>query len=156
MNGNKVSLYTEVDRILEQYEYESNYLIQVLLDIQKMNRWLPEDVLLYVSEKLEVPLPQVYQIATFYKGFSLNRRGEHTIAVCQGTACHVRGASPLLEKVTQKLQIAPGKTTEDNCFSLLTVNCMGCCALGPVLAVDDTYYSNPSAAEFAKILKKYS
>ena len=156
MHRKNVPLYQEIDRILEQYEYESNYLIQVLLDIQKMNRWLPEDVLLYVSEKLEVPLPRIYQIATFYKAFSLNARGEHIIAVCQGTACHVRGASPLLEKVMQKLQIAPGKTMEDNSFTLLTVNCMGCCALGPVLAVDTTYYSNPSAAEFAEILKKYS
>jgi NADH-quinone oxidoreductase subunit E len=153
---NELFLAEGIDPIIDRYEGKRSSLIQVLLDVQKDRRWLSEEALRHVGARLGVPLPQVYQVATFYKAFSLTRRGRHLITVCMGTACHVRGSPMLLDRVSQKLGIRAGKTTSDDRFSLITVNCMGCCALGPVLAVDDTYYSNPSAAEFAKILKKYS
>jgi NADH-quinone oxidoreductase subunit E len=130
---------------------DSSALIQVLLAIQKQNRWLPEDALEWVSRRLGVPMMQIYNIATFYKAFSLRPQGRHQISVCLGTACHVRGAPRLLDKVTAALDVAPGGTTRDLAFSLKTVNCLGCCALGPVLMVDDKYYSNPSSEELKDI-----
>jgi len=130
---------------------DSSALIQMLLAIQKQNRWLPGDALVWVSQQLGVPLTQIYNIATFYKAFSLKPQGRHEVAACMGTACHVRGAPRLLDKVTEALQIRPGKTSRDLEFSLKTVNCLGCCALGPVLMVDDKYYSNPSAEELKEI-----
>lgn len=144
-----------VDAVVDRYKGDRSALIQILLDIQKENRWLPEEYLRYLSRRLAVPLPHVYQIATFYKAFSLTRRGRHLVTVCMGTACHVRGAPTLLDRISRKLGVGAGQTTRDDRFSLLTVNCMGCCALGPVLAIDETYYSNPSNADFDKILRRY-
>ncbi|MDD4889764.1 MAG: NAD(P)H-dependent oxidoreductase subunit E [Phycisphaerae bacterium] len=144
-----------IDRIIDRYGGQRSALIQVLLDIQKEDKWLAEESLRHVASRLNVPLPQVYQVATFYKAFSLARRGRHLITVCMGTACHVRGSPRLFDRVSQKLGVGPGKTTHDGRFSLLTVNCMGCCALGPVLAIDEDYHSNPSAADLGRILSQY-
>jgi NADH-quinone oxidoreductase subunit E len=144
-----------VDEIIEEYGGGQSVLIQVLLDVQKEYHWLSGECLAHVSERLKVPPPKVYQVATFYKAFSLVPRGRHTISVCLGTACHVRNAPMLLGRICQKLALQPGKTTKDNRFTLLTVNCMGCCALGPVISIDDTYYSNPSYPQFDKIFEKY-
>ena len=144
-----------VDEIIAEYGADGSVLIQVLLDVQKEYHWLSRTCLAHVSERLKVPLPKVYQVATFYKAFSLTPRGRHTISVCLGTACHVRNAPLLLGRISQKLALQPGKTTPDGRFTLLTVNCMGCCALGPVLSIDDTYYSNPAYTKFDQILEKY-
>jgi len=141
----------QVDKILASYKNDKNALIQILLQIQKEERWLSEDVLRKVSRKLDVPINQIYHIATFYKAFSLVPNGRHSLAVCLGTACHVRGAPRLLDKVSEVVGIKPGETTEDMKFSLNTVNCLGCCALGPVLQVDEEYYSDPSSTELKKI-----
>jgi NADH-quinone oxidoreductase subunit E len=149
------SKISAIDAIIDRYDGQSSALIQILLDIQKENRWLPEDYLKYIADRLSVPLPRVYQVATFYKAFSLTSRGRHLVTVCLGTACHVRGAPTLLDRISDKLGIRPTMTTVDGRFTLLTVNCMGCCALGPVMAIDDTYYSNPSDDEFNKILGRY-
>ena len=130
---------------------DSAALIQVLLAIQARNHWLPADALEWVSRQLGVPMMQIYNIATFYKAFSLKPQGRHQVAVCLGTACHVRGAPRLLDKVVETLDVAPGGTSKDLEFSLKTVNCLGCCALGPVIMVDDTYYSNPSSEELKQI-----
>jgi len=137
----------QIDKIVDKYGGDKNALIQVLLDIQRENNWLPKEALMWVSQKLEVPLSQIYHIATFYKAFSLVPRGRHSIAVCMGTACHVRGAPRLLDRATETLKIEPGETTEDMKFSLDTVNCLGCCAIGPVVAIDDEYHTNPSTEE---------
>ncbi len=141
----------QVDKIVDKYGGDKNALIQVLLDIQRENNWLPKEALMWVSQKLEVPLSQIYHIATFYKAFSLVPRGRHSIAVCLGTACHVRGAPRLLDRVTETLKIEPGETTDDMQFTLNTVNCLGCCALGPVMMVDEDYHSNPSTETMEKI-----
>ena len=141
----------ETDKIVTRYGSDRNYLIQILLDIQRENHWLPRDALMWVSEKLDIPLSRIYHIATFYKAFSLVPQGRHQVSVCLGTACHVRGAPHLLEKVADSLQIRPGETSRDLKFSLNTVNCLGCCALGPVMVVDETYHSNPTTAEMADI-----
>ena len=141
-----------IDTIVRQYKGEKGALIQILLEIQRESRWLPREVLKSVCEKLGVPLSQAYRIATFYKAFSLTPQGRHRVSVCLGTACHVRGAPRLLDRVEEATSIKPGETSEDQRFTLETVNCLGCCALGPVVVVDDDYHSNPSAAELDKIL----
>jgi NADH-quinone oxidoreductase subunit E len=126
-------------------------LIQVLLELQRRKRWLSEEDLQTVSEELDVPLNQVYHVATFYKAFSLVPKGKHTIAVCLGTACQVRHAPRLLDRVIDVFGVKPGKTSSDLNFSLETVNCLGCCALGPVMQIDDTYYSKPSTEELERL-----
>ncbi|MFA5375735.1 MAG: NAD(P)H-dependent oxidoreductase subunit E [Dehalococcoidia bacterium] len=142
----------QVDKVLASYNNDKNALIQILLEIQKENRWLSEDVLRKVSKKLDVPINQIYHIATFYKAFSLVPHGRHSVSVCLGTACHVRGAPRLLDKVSEVVGLKPGETSKDMKYSLNTLNCLGCCALGPVLQIDDEYYSNPSSTELKKII----
>lgn len=142
---------SKIDQTVDKYHGDKTYLIQILLDIQQEHRWLPKDALMWVSEKLDIPLSQIYHIATFYKAFSLVPQGRHSVSVCLGTACHVRGAPRLLEKVTDSLQIRPGQTSGDQRFTLNTVNCLGCCALGPVMLVDGEYHSNPATEAMEKI-----
>ncbi|MBA7695987.1 NADP-reducing hydrogenase subunit HndA [subsurface metagenome] len=124
----------------------------MLLDAQCQNRWLPKDILKGVSQRLGVPLTQIYHIASFYKAFSLMPKGRHSVSVCLGTACQVRGAPRLLDKVTETLKVKPDETSADMQFSLDTVNCLGCCALGPVMVVDGEYYGKPSAKELEQII----
>jgi NADH-quinone oxidoreductase subunit E len=150
-----VTSLSELDEIIDSYGAQRSALIQVLLDVQKKKHWLSPESLEHISQRLDVSLPHVYQIATFYKAFSLSTRGRHLITVCMGTACHVRGAPTLLDRISRKLGVKPGKTTKDGRFTLLTVNCLGCCALGPVLAIDETYHSNPSDADFDSVLGLY-
>jgi len=142
----------EIDEIVNKYGGDRSALIQVLLKVQRENRWLPKDVLMRVSQRLKVPLTQIYHIATFYKAFSLMPKGRHSVLVCLGTACQVRGAPRLLDKVIETLKLKPSETSADMQFSLDTVNCLGCCALGPVMVVDGGYYSKPSAKEIAQII----
>jgi len=144
-----------IDEIISKYGGDGSALIQILLDIQRENRWLPREILKQVSQKLEIPLNQIYHIATFYKAFSLIPKGRHLVSVCLGTACQVRGAPRLLDKVVETLKIAPGETSSDMRFSLDTVNCLGCCALGPVMVVDDVYYGKPSAKDIEQIPAAY-
>ena len=143
---------TEVDEIIGKYGGDGSALIQVLLEIQSKNRWLPKDTLNRLSQRLNVPLTQVYHIATFYKAFSLMPKGRHSVSVCLGTACQVRGAPRLLDRVVEALKIKPGETSEDMQFSLDTVNCLGCCALGPVIVVDGEYYSKPTTQVLEQVL----
>jgi NADH-quinone oxidoreductase subunit E len=119
-----------VDQIIDKHRGEASSLIQVLLDIQVENHWLPQEALERVSEKLQVPLTQIQHIATFYKAFSLVPKGRHEIHICVGTACHVRGATRVLDTVQDLTGIKPGETDLDLKFSLETVNCLGCCATG--------------------------
>jgi len=137
--------------MIEKAADDKSALIQMLLDIQHENNWLPKDALMWVSQKLGVPLTQIYYVATFYKAFSLVPKGRHSVLVCLGTACQVRGAPRLLDKVIENLGIKPGETSRDMRFSLDTVNCLGCCALGPVMVVDGVYYSKPSTKEIEQI-----
>lgn len=143
---------SKTDEILTRYQGDGSALIQALLELQRENRWLSEDTLKWVSRKLGVPLTQIYHVATFYKAFSLVPRGRHSVSVCLGTACQVRGAPRLLDKVMDTLGIRAGETSRDMQFSLDTVNCLGCCALGPVMVVDGEYHSNPSTEELKKII----
>ena len=114
-------------------------LIAVLQDINHDLGYLPEAALRYVSRQIKVPLVSVYHVATFYKAFSLQPRGKHLIRVCLGTACHVRGAPRILEALKGRLKVEPGQTTPDREFTLETVNCLGTCAMGPVVVADEEY-----------------
>ncbi len=143
---------SDTDRIVEKYKGDKAALIQILLEIQRENRWLPTDVLMSVSKNLGVPIGRAYTIATFYKAFSLTPQGRHQVSVCMGTACHVRGSPRLLDRVTSALNINPGETSPDQKFTLKTVNCLGCCALGPVIVVDGEYHGNPTPKEVERII----
>ncbi len=153
--GQMVQQLGNVERILDKYQGKKSALIQILLEIQAENNWLPKPALMWVSERLEVPWPHIYHIATFYKAFSLVPRGRHLVQVCLGTACQVRGKPQLLERLTAILNIKPGETDPEQRFTLSTVNCLGCCALGPVVVVDKDYYSNPSVEQLKQIFASY-
>ncbi len=144
-----------IDQIIHEHQGNASSLIQILLEIQKENRWLPKEVLERVSEKLQVPLTRIQHIVTFYKAFSLIPRGRHEIHVCMGTACHVRGAPRVLDAVQDLTGIKPGETDLDRRFTLETVNCLGCCALGPVMEVDGKHHGKMAPADIGKVLKKY-
>ena len=145
----------QVDQIVTKYGGDQRALISLLLDIQDQFYYLPQAALERVAEKVGVPPVQVYQVARFYKAFSLKPRGKHMLTVCVGTACHVRGGERLVDQLGRLLKVTPGETTEDKVFTLQTVNCLGCCALGPVLVVDGTYYGKMSATKIDKVLNKY-
>ena len=144
-----------IDQIIDKHQGDASSLIQILLEIQKENRWLPKEALEKVSRRLQVPLNRIQHIVTFYKAFSLVPRGRHEILVCMGTACHVRGAPRVLDTVQDLTGIKPGETDGDLKFSLETVNCLGCCALGPVVEVNGKHHGKVAPAEIAGVLKKY-
>ncbi len=144
-----------IDRIIDKHQGEAGSLIQILLEIQSENHWLPRESLERVSEKLQVPISRIQHIATFYKAFSLVPKGRHEIHICMGTACHVRGAKRILDAVQDLTGIKPGETDLDMKFSLKTVNCIGCCALGPVMEIDGKTHGKLSTAETADVLERY-
>jgi len=144
-----------IDGIIDKHRSEPSSLIQILLEIQAENHWLPKEALKQVSERLQVPMTQIQHIATFYKAFSLVPKGRHQIHICMGTACHVRGASRVLDTVEGVTGIKPGETDLDLKFSLETVNCLGCCALGPVVEIDGKAHGKMAPAQAADVLKNY-
>lgn len=146
----------EIDTILDKYGQEQRWLIPSLLAIQKVYNYLPPEALERVSERMKIPSIQVFQVASFYKAFSLEPRGRHIVTVCLGTACHVRGADRLIDQVGRELEVKPGETTKDNQFTLEAVNCLGTCALGPVMVVDGKYYGNMVANKVERVLSKYA
>jgi NADH-quinone oxidoreductase subunit E len=145
---------SKVDIILDRYGKQQRGLMNSLLEIQNEFHYLPSDALRHVSERMEVPLIQVYQVASFYKAFSLKPRGAHVITVCLGTACHVRGGERLLDQIERLLDIKAGETTKDLQFTLEAVNCLGVCALGPVMVLDGKYYGSMAASKVEKVLEK--
>ncbi len=145
----------KIDEIINKHQNEASSLIQILLEIQRENHWLPKEALQRVSQRLNVPLSRIQHIVTFYKAFSLIPRGRHEIHICMGTACHVRGAPRVLDTVQDLIGIKPGETDMDLKFSLETVNCLGCCALGPVMEVDGKYHGKIEPAEIEGVLKNY-
>ena len=149
--GQTVQELSSVDKIIDKYQGNKSALIQILLDIQARDHWLPKPALMWVAERLGVTWSQIYHIASFYKAFSLIPQGRHTVQVCLGTACQVRGAPRLLDRVMDVLKIRPGETDLEQRFTLSTANCLGCCALGPVMVVDEQYYSKPSTKEIEQI-----
>jgi len=144
-----------IDQIIDKHQAEPSSLIQVLLDIQAENHWLPPEALVRVAERLKVPMARIRHIATFYKAFSLTPKGRHEIHICMGTACHVRGAQRVLSSVEDLLGIRPGETDLELKFTLETVNCLGCCALGPVMEIDGRTHGKMTPSQTAEVLKNY-
>jgi NADH:ubiquinone oxidoreductase subunit E len=128
-------------------------LIGVLQQIQKTYNYLPEEALRYVSERMDVRLSQIYAVATFYKAFSLEPKGRNIIRVCTGTACHLKGSIEILRELEKKLEVERGGTTRDMMFTLETVNCLGCCALSPVMTIGEEYYGNLDITQLDKIIE---
>jgi NADH-quinone oxidoreductase subunit E len=145
----------EVETIIEKHQGRSSALIPILLNIQHEYRYLPEEALVMVSEKLSVPLSRIYSLATFYKAFSLKPRGKHSVSVCLGTACHVQGSTLIIEKLERDLSVKRGETTKDLSFDLEEVHCVGCCGLAPVVTVDKDLYGKVTLTKVPSILKKY-
>jgi NADH-quinone oxidoreductase subunit E len=143
----------EADAIMRKYDFQKNSLIQVLLDVQERFRWLPRHILNWISGRLNIPIREIYIIANFYEAFSLEPRGRHIIQVCTGTACHVRGATETLTRISTTLGIQPGQTDSKQQFTLETVHCLGCCALAPVVQIDSQYHQDPSRSKLEKIIK---
>ena len=146
---------SKVDQIIDAYGLEQKGLIPVLLDIQTEYHYLPPEAIQRVSERMNIPMIQVYQVASFYKVFSLEPRGKHIITVCMGTACHVRGSTMLVDQISRVLHVEPGETTSDMQFTLEEVNCLGACALGPVMVIDGKYYGKMTVNKIEKTLSKY-
>ena len=141
--------------ILDKYQDKKGLLVSVLQDIQAEFNYLPKDAISKVSQCLNVPLSQVYSVATFFRAFSLEPRGRHIVNVCLGTACHVRGAVRILERIEQELGIKSGETTKDLKYTLETVNCVGACALGPIVIVDEEYTGQMKTDKVQPLLENY-
>ena len=144
-----------IDQIIDKHNGEASSLIQVMLEIQSEKHWLPKEILERISEKLNVPITRIMHIASFYKAFSLVPKGRNEVHICMGTACHVRGAKRVLESVEELTGIKPGESDADLKFSLETVNCLGCCALGPVVEINGKTHGKVTPAETANVLKNY-
>jgi NADH-quinone oxidoreductase subunit E len=145
----------ELSKIVDKYHNEKSSLIAVLQDVQERYNWLPPEALKTISEKLSVSLIDVYSVATFYRAFSLTPRGKHVVTVCLGTACHVRGAPTVLDRMMHKLKVEPGCTTPDENFTLESVNCLGACALAPIVVVDGKYYGQTTVQKVDQIVDQY-
>ena len=143
-----------VDLIVDKYEEKRTALISILHDVQDRYRYLPEDALKMVASRLHVDINEIYGVATFYKSFSLVPRGKHCVTLCLGTACHVRGGPKILRELKGLLHIEPRQTTVDRQFSLNVVNCLGVCAIGPVMMVDGKFYGEMNPVRARRIVEK--
>ncbi len=145
-----------VKQVLQKHQHDKALLVDVLQDIQAEIGYLPREALQETSRGLGVPVSRVYSVATFFKAFSLTPRGRYLINVCLGTACHVRGADKVLVQIEQELKIKKGETTQDLKFTLETVNCVGACALGPMVMVGEDYHGEMTPEGIAAVLKEYN
>ena len=134
----------KVNEIIQKYDSDKGFLVPILQDVQKEYNYLPKEALDALSSLLDVPMSRIFEVATFYKAFSLTPRGRHQLSLCLGTACHVRGATLLQENIERALEIKAGETSDDLEFTFETVNCLGACALGPILVVRP--YMTPNSA----------
>ena len=139
-----------IDKCIEK---NGNFLIPILQDIQESHNYLPEEMLKTVSEKLQIPLIDIYGVSTFYKSFSLTPKGENIITVCLGTACYVHGGERMVDVISRELNIKSGETTKNKKFTLETVNCLGCCAIGPVVVINDEYFREMTPKKTINLLR---
>jgi NADH:ubiquinone oxidoreductase 24 kD subunit len=145
----------KVIAVINKYNGDKGQLISILQDIQAEYYYLPKEALVQASEAMDIPLSHVYSLVTFFKAFSLEPRGKHLVSVCLGTACHVRGVARVLDKIERSLDIGRGETTKDHKFTLETVNCMGCCAVGPAVKIDGEYFGQMSTDKVDPLLAKF-
>jgi NADH:ubiquinone oxidoreductase subunit E len=145
----------KVDEIIQKWDSDNEYVIEMMQDIQDEFRHISIDTLEQINKTTKVPLAELYHIATFYKAFSLEPRGKYEIQVCMGTACHVKGAGRVLDAFERELDIPDGGTTEDKLFSLDGVRCVGCCSLAPVVTIGDDLYGDVQPSQVPRLIKKY-
>ncbi|CAB1239723.1 NADH-quinone oxidoreductase subunit NuoE [Clostridium sp. MT-14] len=141
--------------VIEKYPKEQRYTLAILQDIQKKYKYIPREALENLAVYLETPLSRLYGMATFYKALSLTPKGENIITVCDGTACHVAGSMIVMDELEKAIGIKPGETTKDLKFSINTVNCIGCCAIAPVMMINEKYYGNLTPKSVREILSEY-
>lgn len=145
----------EVMKITKEFEEVKGGLIPVLHAVQQLYGYLPEEALQIVSEKLNIPMIEIYGVASFYHFFSLEPKGEHVIRVCLGTACYVKGGQMILKRLSQELNVEVGKTSEDGKFTLEATRCLGACGLSPVMTIDDKVYGKVTIDDIRRILDEY-
>ncbi|MCB2146816.1 MAG: NADH-quinone oxidoreductase subunit NuoE [Deltaproteobacteria bacterium] len=148
--------FVELDTMIDkEFSKDKENLIMILQAIQRRYNYLPKPALTYLSAKIGVPYSKIYEVATFYSTFSLEPRGRNIISICLGTACHVRGAERVRERLHESLNIADGQTTDDGRFTLESVRCIGCCSLGPVMKVNEDMHGRIATDEVEKVLGQY-
>ncbi|MEJ5348091.1 MAG: NAD(P)H-dependent oxidoreductase subunit E [Desulfosoma sp.] len=147
-------LLQDVDAVIDQWGAKPESLLQIMLDVNHKFNYLPKESLLRISERLRMPINQIYSVANFFKVFSLTPRGRTMVQVCTGTACHVKGAPKLIDRVRQDLGLEPGQTTEDLALTLETVNCVGACASAPVVVVNGETHSEITPNKMASLIKE--
>jgi NADH-quinone oxidoreductase subunit E len=154
MEGDYKLMTEKLNTIIDKYRGNKTALISLLQDLTREMGYLSEELLQQVSREMDVPLSKLYSLATFYNSFRLEPLGRHHICVCVGTACHVKGATQIVETLERELKIKAGERTPDDEFSIETVACLGTCALGPLVVVDDEYHGNMDQNKVKKLLKK--
>lgn len=147
--------FEESIELIKKYPAEKRYTLAILQDVQNKYGFIPRDAMNYIAEYLNLPVSDIYSMATFYKALSLKPKGRHVIKVCNGTACHIRGSNLLIDELTEVLNIKPGETTIDGLFSVEIVNCLGACALAPVMIVDGKYYGAMTKDKILTVLDEY-
>lgn len=155
MNNDSSIDYKESTEIIKKYPMEKRFTLAILQDIQKTYGFIPREAMNCVAEYLTLPVSEIYSMATFYKALSLKAKGKYIIKVCNGTACHIRGSNSLIEEIADELNISPGETTSDGLFSIEIVNCLGACALAPVMVIDDKYYGGMTREKVKSIIDQY-
>jgi NADH:ubiquinone oxidoreductase subunit E len=143
----------QLEKILKRYDNNSANVLAILQDVQASENYLPRKTLEEVAQKLQIPLAQLYYLATFYRAFSLTPRGRHLVTVCTGTACHVKGAASILNTLERELKVQPGETTGDKEYTLETVNCLGSCALAPLVVIDGHYHGRMLGTTVLSLLR---
>ncbi len=143
------------NKIIDKWNSDPDYVIEMMQDIQDEFKYIPREALELITKKTTKPLARLYHIATFYKSFSLEPRGQHIIQVCRGTACHVKGAAKILDAFERELNVKTGETSTDGMFTLEGVRCLGCCSLAPVITIDEDLYGEFKTADIPKLIKKY-
>lgn len=147
--------YMESVELLIKYPQEKRFTLSILQDIQNKYGFIPRETMHYIAEYLNIPVSDIYSMATFYKALSLKPKGIHVIKVCNGTACHIRGSNILIDEIKELLNIKPGETTDDGLFSMEIVNCLGACALAPVMVIDSKYYGAMTKEKIKVVLDEY-
>ncbi len=145
----------KLDSVVSKYNSDRSLVLSMFQDIQREYRYLPKEAIKYICQRLNIPVVKGYELATFYKSLSLTPRGKHTIHVCMGTACHLKGAPGVLEAFERELRVKRGETTEDMLFTLESVNCLGACALAPLVRVDEKDYGKVNKKKKKNIIEEY-
>ena len=147
--------YDKADEIISEYGTESRFLIPIIQDVQAEYRYLPPELLTYIAGKLHITEAKAYSVATFYENFSFDKKGKYVIKVCDGTACHVRKSTGILERLNNELELTDGKhTTDDMMFTVETVSCLGACGLAPVLTVNDEVHASMTPDKVTELIKE--